>query len=52
MLHYLKKGAEKKEGLARHSKAILDLCLELEPRDFKRCQGSRSLPDEKRNPRW
>jgi hypothetical protein len=47
MLHYLKKGAEKKEGLARHLKAILDVYLGQEPRDFKRCQGSQSLPDEK-----
>jgi hypothetical protein len=31
MLHYLKKGAEKKEGLARHSKAVLDVYLDLEP---------------------
>lgn len=53
MWHYLKNRAEKKKGLARHLKAILDLHLELEPRDFKRCQVSRSLPDEKRNlRRW
>lgn len=45
MLHDLKKGSgeEGRKGLARH------LYLELEPWDFKRCQVSRSPPDEKRN---